>query len=99
MPSTRFLRQRSGDLVRAKLVDLAVIGDRDVPGSLHGVTLPTRDTEGVPTQILIVDDNTDFLRAARQLLDRDGVAVAAVATNGDEAIGLARDLHPNVVLV
>ena len=57
------------------------------------------DTESVPTRILIVDDNTDFLRAARQLLDRDGVAVAAVATNADEAMGLARDLEPDVVLV
>ena len=57
------------------------------------------DTESVPTRILIVDDNTDFLRAARQLLERDGVAVAAVATNADEAMGLARDLEPDVVLV
>jgi two-component system, NarL family, nitrate/nitrite response regulator NarL len=57
------------------------------------------DTESVPTRILIVDDNTDFLRAARQLLDRDGVTVAAVATNADEAMGLARDLEPDVVLV
>jgi CheY-like chemotaxis protein len=57
------------------------------------------DSEGVPIRTLIVDDNADFLRVARQLLDRDGITVAGVATTGEEAIRIARDLRPDVALV
>ena len=53
----------------------------------------------VPTQVLIVDDNADFLRASRRLIGRDGLSVVAVASTGEEAIRLARELHPDVVLV
>ena len=51
------------------------------------------------TSALVVDDNAEFLRVARKLLERDGIAVAAVAKTGEEAIRLARDLHPDVTLV
>jgi DNA-binding NarL/FixJ family response regulator len=53
----------------------------------------------VPTRVLIVDDNANFLRASKRLIDRDGISVAAVASTGEEAIRLARELHPDVVLV
>lgn len=48
---------------------------------------------------LIVDDNAEFLRAAGQLLERDGISVEAVAVNGAEALGAAADADPDVILV
>ena len=50
-------------------------------------------------RLLIVDDNTHFLAAARDLLEREGVTVAGVATTGARAIQLAEALRPDVVLV
>jgi DNA-binding NarL/FixJ family response regulator len=48
---------------------------------------------------LIVDDSPCFVQAARGLLERAGIVVVAVATNGSDAIGLAADLGPDVTLV
>lgn len=48
---------------------------------------------------LIVDDSPPFLQAARILLERQGLSVAGMASNTAEALQLARDLHPDVVLV
>ena len=48
---------------------------------------------------MIVDDNASFLRAAGSLLERQGLAVAGVASNTADALRLARELSPDVVLV
>jgi DNA-binding NarL/FixJ family response regulator len=48
---------------------------------------------------LIVDDSPHFLSAARGLLEREGMVIVAVATNGDDAARLARELGPDVTLV
>jgi CheY-like chemotaxis protein len=48
---------------------------------------------------LIVDDNADFLEAARELLEREGIAVVAVASTSDEAVQRAAELRPDVTLV
>jgi CheY-like chemotaxis protein len=48
---------------------------------------------------LIVDDNSHFLGAARDLLEREGVEVIAVASTGAEAVRLADELGPDVALV
>jgi DNA-binding NarL/FixJ family response regulator len=48
---------------------------------------------------LIVDDSPSVLRAASELLDRQGVAVVGVAATGEEAMRLARELEPDVMLV
>ena len=48
---------------------------------------------------LIVDDSPDFLDAARELLELEGVTVAGVAATGDDAVRLAGELRPDVVLV
>jgi CheY-like chemotaxis protein len=53
----------------------------------------------VPLRCLIVDDNASFLEAATDLLGRQGVAVAGVASSGDEAVERARELRPDVALV
>ncbi len=50
-------------------------------------------------RILLVDDNAHFLRAARSLLEREGMRVVAVASTSAEAIRHARELQPDVMLV
>jgi DNA-binding NarL/FixJ family response regulator len=53
----------------------------------------------VSIRCLIVDDNNPFLDAARLLLEREGLAVAGVATTSAEALRLEEELRPDVVLV
>jgi DNA-binding NarL/FixJ family response regulator len=53
----------------------------------------------VAVRCLIVDDNADFLEAARELLQREGVDVVGVASNSSEALQQAADLEPEVTLV
>jgi DNA-binding NarL/FixJ family response regulator len=48
---------------------------------------------------LIVDDNASFLKAASRLLEREGVTVSGVASNGAEALRVAREVKPDVVLL
>jgi CheY-like chemotaxis protein len=48
---------------------------------------------------LIVDDSPRFLEAARELLEREGVTVVGVASDGSEAIQRTRDLRPDVTLL
>jgi CheY-like chemotaxis protein len=50
-------------------------------------------------QCLIVDDSTRFLEVARAVLERDGIAVVGVASNGQEALEAAAVLRPDVMLV
>jgi two-component system, NarL family, nitrate/nitrite response regulator NarL len=53
----------------------------------------------VGVRCLIVDDSRVFLEAARALLERDGLPVAAVAATGADALREARAHQPDVVLV
>jgi DNA-binding NarL/FixJ family response regulator len=48
---------------------------------------------------LIVDDNSLFLAAASELLDREGVEVVACASTSADAIRLVEELRPHVTLV
>jgi CheY-like chemotaxis protein len=48
---------------------------------------------------LIVDDNPGFARTASEILQEDGIDVLGVAADGREAVRLARELHPDLVLV
>ena len=48
---------------------------------------------------LIVDDNPRFLRAARTLLEREGLTISGVATTSADALQQAATLKPDVVLV
>ena len=47
---------------------------------------------------LIVDDDHSFLEAARVLLEREGLAVAGVASASDEALRQVETLRPDVVI-
>ena len=51
------------------------------------------------TRCLIVDDNSLFLDAATELLDREGVDVVATASTSADAIRLVGELRPDVALV
>jgi CheY-like chemotaxis protein len=53
----------------------------------------------VSPRVLIVDDSRSFLEAARALLEREGLTVAAVATSGAEALRCVEAYRPDVVLV
>jgi CheY-like chemotaxis protein len=48
---------------------------------------------------LIVDDSARFLEAARELLEREGITVAGIASSSAEALERARELRPDVALV
>jgi DNA-binding NarL/FixJ family response regulator len=48
---------------------------------------------------LIVDDNPEFLEAARDVLAREGVEVLGVAENAAQAVASAALLRPDVILL
>jgi DNA-binding NarL/FixJ family response regulator len=50
-------------------------------------------------RLVIVDDNAQFLEAARHLLEREGASVVATTSNSADAERFARELHPDCVLV
>jgi CheY-like chemotaxis protein len=54
---------------------------------------------GDRTRCVIVDDNRDFLDAARRLLEHQGINVVAVATSSAEGVQCVKDLQPDVTLV
>ncbi|MGN6794466.1 MAG: LytR/AlgR family response regulator transcription factor [Streptosporangiaceae bacterium] len=53
----------------------------------------------MPVRCLIVDDSHEFLRAARELLERDGISVIGVASTGAQAHTMCRALRPDVALI
>lgn len=53
----------------------------------------------MPLRCLIVDDNASFLKAAATLLERQGLDVVGIASNGADALVSARELRPDVVLL
>lgn len=53
----------------------------------------------MPRRVLIIDDNTDFRIAARQLLERHGFVVVAEAETGISGIEQAKDHRPDLVLL
>jgi len=53
-----------------------------------------------PISVLLVDDNPAFLRiVTRFLQEHDDVVVVGVAGGGEEALALAQDLKPDIVLI
>ena len=57
------------------------------------------DADGVALRCLIIDDNAAFLEAAAALLERQGLAVVGVASNGADALARSRELRPDVVVL
>jgi DNA-binding NarL/FixJ family response regulator len=53
----------------------------------------------MPPRCLLVDDNDAFLQTASLLLERQGVTVVGVASSIAQALGQARALRPDLILV
>ena len=53
----------------------------------------------VARRCLIVDDNAEFLDAARKLQQQQGISVVGVASSSADALALATRLRPEVALV
>ncbi|MBI2829709.1 MAG: response regulator transcription factor, partial [Chloroflexi bacterium] len=54
----------------------------------------------MPTRVLIVDDHPVFRGGLRALLDtRPDFAVIGEAHNGEEAVNMARELKPDLILM
>src|ERR1700739_3003208 len=60
---------------------------------------PRWHTGRMALQCIIIDDYQPFLKVAQAKLERQGIAVVGVATNGTEALRQARELSPDVALV
>jgi len=53
-----------------------------------------------PISVLLVDDNPAFLRIATRFLEEhEDVVVVGAAGGGEEALALAEDLQPDIVLI
>ena len=53
-----------------------------------------------PLPVLVVDDQAPFRSAAKAVVSRmDGFAVVGEATDGEEAVAMAAQLHPALVLM
>jgi CheY-like chemotaxis protein len=50
-------------------------------------------------RVLIVDDNRDFLAAARDVLEQDGLTVVGMASNSADALLVAAEVRPDAILV
>jgi DNA-binding NarL/FixJ family response regulator len=53
----------------------------------------------VDLSCVIVDDNVEFLEAARSLLEREGVRVVGVAATAGDGLRQVCELRPRIVLV
>jgi DNA-binding NarL/FixJ family response regulator len=58
------------------------------------------DNKMKPISVLLVDDNPSFLRIATRFLEQhEDVVVVGAAGGGEEALALAQDLEPDIVLI
>jgi CheY-like chemotaxis protein len=72
----------------------------DIPASCNAAACSwTHPGYDMALRVLIVDDNTHFLTAARRLLEREGMRVVGVASTGAEATRLVEELRPDVTLL
>src|ERR1700732_1801852 len=77
-------------------VSVAVAG---FPASRHAAAPYRGQSDRMPLRCLLVDDNEAFLETASVLLEREGVTVAGVASSIAQALGQARSLRADLILV
>jgi CheY-like chemotaxis protein len=77
----------------------AGLGADDFPASGDARASEHWDPFTVCRRCLIVDDNAGYLHEARRLLQRQGVTVVGVASNGGDALAIAAVDRPDVALV
>lgn len=53
----------------------------------------------MPIRVLLADDHTIVRQGLKLLLEKEGIQVVAEACDGHEAIGLTRELQPDVVVL
>jgi DNA-binding NarL/FixJ family response regulator len=59
----------------------------------------TGNSQRVALRVVIVDDSSHFLTAARNVLRQEGADVVGTASTIQEALQLAEELRPDVILV
>ena len=69
------------------------------PASRNAPVRYRGQSDRMPARCLLVDDNEAFLQTASVLLEREGVTVAGVASSIAQALGQARALRPDLILV
>ena len=70
-----------------------------IPGSCNAKPWPGCHARVVPLRCLIVDDNAEFLKASRAILDGPQLTVVGEAMTGEEALRCVHELRPQVVLL
>ena len=65
----------------------------------HRATLRAAARRTRLLRCLMIDDNPQFLDAARRLLEQGGITVVGIGASGEEAVRLAGELRPDVTLV
>ncbi len=74
-------------------------GGFDFPAGRNAKNARVLHAGNMAVRCLIVDDNHEFLLAARELLLREGISVVDVVSTGAEACRSCRELKPDVALV
>jgi two-component system, NarL family, response regulator NreC len=74
------------------------LGHRSAPSSTVAATRPKRTAKG-PIRILLADDHAVIRDGLRSLLSSDGLRVIAQATDGHEAVRLAREHQPDLAIL
>jgi DNA-binding NarL/FixJ family response regulator len=69
-----------------------------MPGTDIGVTL-LQERETTPLRILLADDHLMIRQRVRALLEQEGFEVAGEASDGREAVSLAQQLRPDLVIL
>jgi len=50
-------------------------------------------------KILIIDDEENFCKLVKKNIEQTGEFVVYIATNGEDGIGLVKEINPNLVLL
>jgi two-component system response regulator NreC len=72
-----------------------------VMGSTHQNEFPSGYPKAMPQQVrvLVADDHQIVLQGLKTILDREGFEVVGEASDGSQAVALAADLQPDLVVM